>query len=202
VTKRELPEVLELFHALSGCLSSAVGFDGSIYRSAGVRYANEEDFLSGVGSFTFGGRWNRPGMAAIYGSLDILTAVKESYQAFFDYGFSPENIKPRVFAGAAVQLQRVLDLSSAGIRRRIGFSLAELLDEDWGAIQNQGDESWTQVIGRGCRNAGFEGIIAPSARDRPKGKNLIYFPDRLESGSHATLLGKGDLPPHPSEWRK
>jgi len=181
-------------------LSHAIEFNEVIYRSAGVRYANESDFLSGRGASEDGGRWNPPGIPTVYGSLDVVTAVKESYQNFLEYGFPSSSIKPRVIAGAAVQLQRVLDLSSTGIRRKIGFSLEELMEEDWESIQAAGEESWTQAIGRGCRQVGFEGLIAPSARNRRHGKNLMYFPDCLDSDSQVLLLGKKDLPPHPSEW--
>ena len=149
-----------------------------------------------------GGRWNPPGIVTVYGSLDVITAVKESYHNFLDYGFDPSGVKPRVIAGAAVRLHRVLDLSSTGIRRKIGFALNDLLEEDWEAIQDQAEESWTQAIGRGCRLIGFEGLIAPSARNRPKGRNLIYFPDRLDQASQFELLSKHDLPPHPLKWPK
>jgi RES domain-containing protein len=88
-------------------------------------------------------------------------------------------------------------LTDSAIRRKIGFTLTELLDEDWEAIQASGDESWTQAIGRGCREAGFEGILVPSARHR-SGKNIVIFPERLATGSTLEPLSPRDLPPHPS----
>ena len=42
--------------------------------------------------------------------------------------------------GRRCTLQALLDLTDASIRRRIGFTLAELLDEDWQTIQDEGDE--------------------------------------------------------------
>jgi hypothetical protein len=60
-------------------------------------------------------------------------------------------------------------------------------------------ESWTQAIGRGSRQAGFEAILVPSARHRG-GRNIVIFPDRLAAGSSLELLAPGDLPPHPSDW--
>jgi RES domain-containing protein len=97
------------------------------------------------------------------------------------------------------KLGRVLDLTDSAIRRKIGFTLTELLDEDWEAIQARGEEAWTQAIGRGCRQAGFEAILVPSARHRG-GRNIVIFPDRLAAGSSLQLLAPGDLPPHPSDW--
>ena len=87
------------------------------------------------------------------------------------------------------------------MRRKLGFRLNELTEEEWHTIQVAGEESWTQAIGRGCRWAGFEGLIAPSARNR-LGKNVVTFPDKLGEGSRIELMAKEKLPPHPSEWPK
>jgi hypothetical protein len=91
----------------------------------------------------------------------------------------------------------MLDLNDGGIRRRLGFTLADILDEEWLAIQNEGDESWTQAIGRGAHMAGFEGLIVPSARDRPNGVNVVVFPDNLGKNSTINVLGRDELPAHP-----
>jgi hypothetical protein len=48
--------------------------------------------------------------------------VKESYQEFIKYGFKPGNIQPRVFAGLKLNVNRVLDLTDAKIRKELGFS--------------------------------------------------------------------------------
>lgn len=197
---KESPFVQRLFDQIKDCLSKAVAFDDVIYRSCGVKYANEKDFMSGDGAAYGGGRWNPPGVRAVYGSLDVITATKESYQNLINAGFKNKNIRPRVIAGATVKVKRLLDLTDANIRRKLGFRLDELLDEDWKGIQLGGEESWTQAIGRGCREAGFEGLVVPSARDRPKGTNLVIFPDKLAKGSSCKVIAKEDLPPHPSTW--
>lgn len=199
--RRESPEVRELFDLIAKCLPLAVELDASVFRLAGVKYANEKDFVSGEGAGYYGGRWNPPGITAIYSSLDPITATKESYQEFTNYGFKQENIKPRVMAGARVKVHRLLDLTDAKIRRKLGFRLDELTAEDWHAIQSEGEESWTQAIGRGCRAAGFEGLLAPSARHR-SGKNVVVFPDKLDANSSVDPIAKDELPPHPSQWPK
>ncbi|GIW83159.1 MAG: hypothetical protein KatS3mg105_4966 [Gemmatales bacterium] len=193
------PEVIELFDRIAALMPRVIPFDGTIVPSAGTRYANENDFLSGAGAAKYGGRWNRRRIRAVYASLDIITATHEAYQHFLDYGFSLSAIRPRVIAGAHAKLSAVLDLTDSGICRKIGFTLAELIEEDWEAIQAAGEESWTQAIGRGCRHAGFEAIIVPSARN-PGGKNIVIFPDRLAPRSTLKLLAPKDLPPHPSDW--
>ena len=104
-------------------------------------------------------------------------------------------------AGVKLNVKRLLDLTDAGIRRKLGFRLDELTGEHWHAIQSGGEESWTQAIGRGALAAGFEGVLAPSARDR-RGTNVVIFPDNLESTSSVELMAKDELPPHPSDWPK
>jgi RES domain-containing protein len=147
VAKREPePGVQELFDAIAASISKAVDLDQIVYRSASVRFANSVDFLSGAGAAAHGGRWNKRGIEAAYASLSIRTAVLEAYQNILHYGFPASSIRPRVLAGAKLRLHTLLDLTQAGIRRQLRFSLAELLDEDWQAIQDEGDESWTQAV--------------------------------------------------------
>lgn len=86
------PEVVELFNTIEILLAKASSYDGVIVRSVGTKYANEDDFLSGRGAAQFGGRWNRPGILAIYGATDILTAILEAYQSFIASGFSLSNL--------------------------------------------------------------------------------------------------------------
>lgn len=194
---KESPEVAALFGLIASC--SSMSLSGVAFRSATVKYANEDDFISGSGAAYFGGRWNPPPIKAIYASLDPVTATKEAFQQFAKFGFQLTKIKPRVIAGIKFKLKRVLDITDSRIRRKLGFTLEELLGEDWRAIQRSGDESWTQAIGRGSLLAGFEALLAPSAQDR-KGKNVIIFPSVLGPHSYVEPLESKDLPPHPSTW--
>jgi RES domain-containing protein len=192
------PGMQDLFDTIASCLPNAVSIEAIVYRSVGMRHANQRDFLSGAGAAEYGGRWNRRGIEAAYASLSVVTAVREAYQGILSHGFPAAAIRPRVLAGAKVKLRIVLSLTDKSIRRKLGFTLRALVDEDWQMIQREGDESWTQAIGRGAYKAGFEGLLVPSARDRPDGKNLVIFPGNLRGGSKIDLLGKDDLPPHPA----
>ena len=175
MAEKDPPEVVQLFDRIAELVPRAITLDETIVRSAGTKYANEDDFLSGRGAAKYGGRWNRRGLRAVYASLDIITATYEAYHGFLDYGFSLSAIRPRVTAGALARLGTVLDLTDSAIRRRIGFTLGELLDEDWEAIQASGKESWTQALGRGCREAGFEAIVVPSGSP-PQRQEYRGFP--------------------------
>lgn len=195
----ESEEVQDLFDRIAACNHRAVRLTATGFRSVGTRYANETDLLSGAGAGNHGGRWNPRGFPAIYASFNPVTAVKEAYHGFFEAGFSARTIRPRVFAGLAIRLELVLDLTDRHVRRALGFTVKDLIMEDWEAIQEAGQEAWTQAIGRGAAHAGFEGLLVPSARD-PHGRNVVIFPRNLRAGSNVEPVAKADLPPHPSEW--
>ena len=197
----ESTEVQELFDRISTCLPKAVKLNAAAFRSVAVKYANQKDIISGHGSSYHGGRWNPPEVRAIYASLDPITAVKESYQEFDKFGFKDQYIKPRVIAGIKLKVKRLFDLTDGRIRRIIGFSLNDLMQEDWHTIQIGGEESWTQVIGRGAKLAGFEGLLTISVSHRP-GKNIVIFPDNLDPTGIVELMSEEELPPHPSDWPK
>jgi len=189
--------VQDLFGRLAACVPRAVELHCSAFRSAGVEYAHESDLLSGDGAARYGGRWNPRGVSAIYASLDPMTAVKESYQEFLKYGFAGATIRPRVFVGIQVDLTCVLDLTQARIRRALGYTVSDLVTEDWRAIQAAGEESWTQAIGRGAVAAGFEALLAPSARNRT-GKILVAFPSNLRTAHAVRVMAAEELPRHPA----
>jgi RES domain-containing protein len=90
-------------------------------------------------------------------------------------------------------LHKVLKLTDAKVCSKIGFSLSELVNEDWKAIQSAGEEAWTQAIGRGCQLAGFEALIVPSARHKV-GKNIVVFPQNLSKTSEIKILSADELP--------
>jgi RES domain-containing protein len=189
-------EVQHLFALIAACKPRGIALHATGYRFADTKYANESDLLSGEGAGIYGARWNPPGLNAVYAALDPVTALKESYQNFEEFGFSP---KPRVMAGLAIRLRHVLDLTDARIRRLLGFTVAELVNEDWSGIQQAGEESWTQAIGRGAAIAGFTGLLVPSAR-HAHGRNVVIFPRNLGRGSTVEPIAPEDLPPHPSQW--
>ena len=69
MSKRKMadpPEVIALFEAIASLLPDAKGFVGVVIRSVATQYANKNDFFSGDGAAKSGGRWNRPGISAIY----------------------------------------------------------------------------------------------------------------------------------------
>jgi RES domain-containing protein len=125
--------------------------------------------------------------------------VKEAYQQFLNFGFSPSSIKPRVLAGIQFKCSALLDLTNAANRRKLGFSLADILDEPWEHKQRYGKVALTQLIAIEAAAVDFEGILTPSAQGH-KGTNIVIFPDFLHSRSFVRALAPEDLPPHPTNW--
>ncbi|MBV8880639.1 MAG: RES family NAD+ phosphorylase [Planctomycetaceae bacterium] len=86
---------------------------------------------------------------------------------------------------AEMQLSKVLDLDDAAVRRRVGISMADLVDQS----------SWdlSQSIGAAARRAGFLGVIYPRPRGAG-GLNLAAFCDRTSS-QEINIVGAGHCTP-------
>ena len=57
--------------------AGAVSRSGIAYRLVPQRYADSQNLLSGTGAALKGGRWNPPGVPAVYLSEDAALAVRE-----------------------------------------------------------------------------------------------------------------------------
>jgi RES domain-containing protein len=166
-------------------------WSGVIFRSVSPRYARPSDILSGYGSYQAGGRWNAPGMYAIYGSLEPGLAADESLNFLLQhFGWQNRDIPPRMLVGIRASLQAVLDLTDpANVQPPL--DLEELLLEDWRKMNSERKESRSQALGRAIADSA-EGILTPS-RIRT-GKNLVIYPRNLKPESQIEVLGESDLP--------
>ncbi len=163
-------------------------WQGTAYRVTTLDYPSPKSILLGQGSFLHGGRWNATGsFRAVYGSTVDTVAVAES-RATANYARIPlPFVTPRLLVALELALQAVLDLTRASIRERLGITMDELRAEDWRKVQEEGRESFTQVIGRAVFSAGGEGLCVPSARV-PEGVNVVYFPENHRAASHVFVL--------------
>ena len=166
-------------------------WSGVIFRSVSPRYARAADIISGSGSYCAGGRWNAPGIYAIYGSIEPGLAADESFNFLLQhFGWQNRDIPPRMVVGIRVSLQAVLDLTNpANVPDQL--NLEELLREDWRKMNGEQKESRSQALGRVVADLG-EGILTPS-RIR-MGKNLVIYPRSLRPGSRIEVLGDAHLP--------
>jgi RES domain-containing protein len=168
-------------------------WQGVAYRVTTLDYPSPKSILLGQGSFLHGGRWNAIGsFRAVYGSTADTVAVAES-RATADYANIPLPFAtPRLLVAIELALQAVLDLTRASIRERLGITSNELRAEDWRKVQEEGRESFTQVIGRAVFSNEGEGLLVPSARV-PAGVNIVYFPESRDAASRVQVLDSEKL---------
>jgi RES domain-containing protein len=166
---------------------------GMFFRFQTIDFPIPKDVLSGEGSYKRGGRWNRPGIAAVYGSANDVTALEESKANDRYYGLVTKT--PRLVVAIEAQLVGVLDLTTVGIRRSLGVTLNELAGEDWRKLLEAGQESLSQALGRAAAAVGASCLLAKSAVVR-QGVNVVVFPkahrgDRMEvvEGDKLVRLG-------------
>ena len=166
-------------------------WSGIMFRSATIGHGNSADLISGEGSAIAGGRWNPPGLHAVYGSLEPGLSVDESLHAILrGFGFAPEDIHPRIIVGLEVRLQAVLrlDIGSGDLD---WLNTDEMLVLDWRAENAAGRETASQALGGVAAEVGEALIVRSSVRS---GLNVVIFPDSMRTGSGVRIIHKDELP--------
>jgi RES domain-containing protein len=88
------PHPLYTFFAERLSLTPPKSWSGIGFRSVIPRYANARDMISGVGSFRGGGRWNAPGIYAVYASLEPGLSVNEAMRVVLGSHYHPnQNVR-------------------------------------------------------------------------------------------------------------
>lgn len=149
---------------------------------------------SGAGAATDGGRFNRPGVEALYLSRSAQTALEEYRQGA---SITP----PATLAAYKVTLSEVADLSQ-------GFDPAH-----WDAAWAEWDCRWREIaridknvppswrLADEVITAGLRGILFPSLR-HAGGTNLVVFPANLLQGDTVEVHDPDHRLPHDqSSWR-
>jgi RES domain-containing protein len=178
---------------LTALRNLASGVSLTAYRSSTPKYATETDLVTGEGSRRFGGRWNPPGLAAIYASVTPETAMAETLAHVRYFCLPIHSVMPRTFVALDFQLNRVLDLTDGRIRQRLGLSEKRIVETDWRAEMDAGREPVTQLVGRAAADVGLEGLIVPSSAHQ-KGSNIVAFPACFLHHSRVEVLGASGLP--------
>jgi RES domain-containing protein len=193
------PDSDRLARGIRRCLPLTTRFTGIVYRAASVRRANPTDLIAGVGSQLTGARWTPPGtFRAVYVSCDEATALDEARQQNLRQGVPLWMALPLVLTALEVDLQPVLDLTDGRVRRALRVSRDRMLTEPWWLLQDQGPEALTKALGRLTRYHGFAALLAPSAA-RPRGVNVVIYPDRIAPGSQMTVVNPDRLPTVPPQ---
>jgi RHS repeat-associated protein len=103
-------------------------------------------------------RYTRSGVAGVYGGNSAKTALAEINHYHVPPG--------RVLVSKRAKLNNVLDLTDANVRKQLGVRKADLVKDN--------DYRKTQALGDWANAHGYDGILAPSARNAT-GSNLIGF---------------------------
>jgi len=170
-----------------GSTGTVVPWSGTAFRFAGLKYADVSRFTDGEGAKKSGGRFTPTGgMRTLYLSCDRATATAE-LDSFYDYFSIPAVLfEPRLLAAVEVRLGTILNLIETSALTLFGLTTAHLFEE-WRLISHYGGVAPTQLFGRLVADAGFEGILYPSAR-HANGMNLAIFPENYHAGSASTML--------------
>ena len=146
---------------------------------------------SGAGSGTCGGRANRPGVNALYLSLDLATALAEYRQL-------DTLLAPGLTVSYNVSIDAIVDFRS-------GFAidwdpLCQDFYCDWRSMHfNQGIEPPSWVIGDHVLAAGAKGILFNSAIS--DGANLVIYTDALTGADAINVYDpNNDLPKNQKAW--
>ncbi len=156
-----------------------VPWSGHFFRVQTLLFPTANDILSGAGAKQRGGRWNSPGLAALYGCTTDTAALEEAKANDRYYGI--ETKTPRLLVAINAKVGHLLDLTSPAIRRKLGINLPELAGEDWRKLLQSGQESLSQTLGRAAASTGASGLLVRSASVR-NAHNVVIFPPLGTSG--------------------
>lgn len=131
---------------------------------------------------TRGARWNPPGTAAAYLSLESDTAVAEA-----DHSLTVQPVRPkpksRELYEIDLNLERVLDLRVEGLLERLGVDEVALHGHP---------PAQCQAVGGAAAWLACDGLLVPSAR--VNGSNLVVFVDRMDPDAALEIVSRTDLP--------
>lgn len=125
----------------------------------------ETTWTAGPWNINASHRYSGPGQGAIYGGTDKKTAIAEVQHYDDQFGYPTSD---RKYKYKDVKVENILDLTDPTVRDKLGITIDDLIST------GPGQYDTTHKIGKLAEDAGFSGILAPSARN-PSGANVIVF---------------------------
>jgi RES domain-containing protein len=153
--------------------------------------------LSGEGAKKHGGRFNRPGNAALYTSLDPTTAWMEAQQGF---PFKPQ---PMTLVAYQVNCSDVVDLTQPKTLKTLKLTKDDLACS-WEDMATQGQEPPTWLLADKLHEMGFFGVIvqsfAPGCKNENRNLVMWSWSDTLPH-SITVIDDLGRLPKSVESWK-
>lgn len=174
-----------------------IHWQGLVYRAHHPRWAWDPD--SGEGARLHGGRFNPPGMAALYTSLRPETAWLEA-QAGFAF-----KAQPMTLCAYRVDCAGVLDLTDATALAARGIDPAALGCR-WAELHDRGQPVPSWLVAERLRQEGAAAVVVPSfaigalpERDR----NLVFWRWSREPPHQVSVVDDHDrLPRDSASWQR
>ncbi|WP_347985759.1 RES domain-containing protein [Methylomonas sp. AM2-LC] len=170
------------------------GFAGIVYRAHHPMWAY--DALSGNGAKKYGGRFNRPGCAALYTAIDPTTAWMEAQQGF---SFKPQ---PMTLVAYEAICKDIVDLNDGDVLKSLGCSALDLgCPWEYMATQNQEPSTWL-LVDR-LLHLGIAGILVRSFAPgcTANNQNLVLWKwTEAESNTVRIIDDFGRLPKTRGSW--
>ena len=127
-------------------------FKGELYRALNPIYAREP--LSGYGAQRHGGRFNKKGVPALYTSLSIMTAIRESNQV--------GSLQPTTIVSYRADIEHVFDCRDEAALAAYGMDAAALADISWRDQMRSSGEARTQHFARQLVEDGYHALLVQS----------------------------------------
>lgn len=127
-------------------------FRGQLYRALNPVYARQP--LSGQGAAIHGGRFNPRGVAAIYTSLSVMTALREANQA--------GSLQPTTLVCYEADIAQVFDTRDPAALAGLGMDAAALAAPTWRNEMKAAGEARTQALARALIAQGHHGLLVRS----------------------------------------
>ncbi len=146
-----------------------------LWRMLTVRWQAEP--LSGAGAANMGGRWNRPGLPALYLSFDHSTAIAEFHQSL---------VRPGTLTAYDVKAKSIADLTAPDAPDQFVFD-RHMPWCEWRSLWAiKGEEPPTWALADRLRAQGAAGAIVPSVQSKG-GRNLILWDWSAGEGESAQV---------------
>ena len=129
---------------------------GKLYRALNPVHARQplNGRTSGRGAALHGGRFNPKGMAALYCSLSVTTAIREANQV--------GDLQPTTLVCYDTEIESVFDSRDDAALRDFGMDAAALADPAWRDRMRADGKSPTQAFALALVAAGFQGLLVRS----------------------------------------